>query len=236
MPVEELCGINNGIKQFLARYGVFTCGDMAKLPISVLGKRFGNLGKRLWLMCQGLDFAPVETQIAAPQSMGHGKVLPPNTTSSEFIQCTLLGLCEKLAARLRRHDMQAQCFFIGFRHRQLGWLGEKIKLVYPTQDSRLLYKQALRILKMYWHGEPICHCQVTACDPHPAGQQLSLLETVNSKQAQLNKTVDAINDRYGHNTVLNAAILKHESSPEVIAPAWRPNGHRQSLSALDAKN
>lgn len=79
VPVHDLCGIGDGIERFLAKYGVYHCGDMANLPISVLGKRFGNIGRRIWLMCQGADPEPVYTNINAPKSMGHGKVMPPNT-------------------------------------------------------------------------------------------------------------------------------------------------------------
>ena len=44
VPVMELCGVNKGIAGFLAKRGAFTCGDVARLPVSVLGKRFGNPG------------------------------------------------------------------------------------------------------------------------------------------------------------------------------------------------
>ena len=40
VPVTELCGIAKGIGNFLASYGVHYCGDMEKLPISVLSRRF----------------------------------------------------------------------------------------------------------------------------------------------------------------------------------------------------
>ncbi len=55
VPVTELCGIAGGIGGFLAEHGVRTCGDMKRLPISVLARRFGNPGRRIWYMCQGAD-------------------------------------------------------------------------------------------------------------------------------------------------------------------------------------
>jgi DNA polymerase-4 len=229
VPVSELCGIGKGLSRFLERYGVLTCGDMAKLPIGILAQRFGNLGRRLWLMCQGLDFSPVEPRIAPPRSMGHGKVLPPNTTDSHFIFITLLALCDKLAIRLRRNHLQAQHFFVGLRHRQLGWLGEKAKLAAPTQDTRTIYRLALHILKTHWQGEPVWHCQVTALDPHPAGQQLCLFNKLDAKQARLHAAMDTINQRFGAHTLQPAALLQHTSTPNVIAPAWRPSGHRESV-------
>src|SRR5262249_52372343 len=59
VPVTELCGIASGIGRFLRQYGVIYCGDMANLPISILAKRFGNIGRRIWYMCRGQDPDPV---------------------------------------------------------------------------------------------------------------------------------------------------------------------------------
>ena len=55
---------------FSGRRGVYTCGDMQKLPIGVLGQRFGNPGRRIWHMCQGQDPEKVKTQVDQPKSMG----------------------------------------------------------------------------------------------------------------------------------------------------------------------
>ena len=69
VPLTELCGIKGGIGGFLAERGVHTCGDMQKIPVSVLAQRFGNLGRRIWLMAQGLDPSKVESRVAAPKHM-----------------------------------------------------------------------------------------------------------------------------------------------------------------------
>ncbi|VAX10157.1 DNA polymerase IV, partial [hydrothermal vent metagenome] len=61
VPVTELCGIAEGIGGFLAQHGVHVCGDMKQLPISVLARRFGNLGRRIWYMAQGRDPEPLQT-------------------------------------------------------------------------------------------------------------------------------------------------------------------------------
>ena len=60
---------------YLEKRGVTHCGDMEKLPVSELGRRFGNIGRRIWFMAQGLDPEPVITEVADPKSIGHGKVM-----------------------------------------------------------------------------------------------------------------------------------------------------------------
>ena len=229
--VTELCGIANGIGRFLAEHGVHVCGDMEQLPISVLARRFGNPGRRIWYMAQGMDPEPIHPDVADPKSVGHGKVMPPNTTDEEVILTYLLHMSVKVAARLRRYHLEAQTYSIAINSPG-GWLGSKAKLSTPSNDSRLLFRLCRYVLNRYWRGEGISQVQVTALDPRPASLQLDMfaddpLEL--EQQMQLNEAIDHINDRYGELTLAPARLLNRSSMPNVIAPSWKPSGHRQSI-------
>lgn len=229
VPVTELCGIATGIGNFLAKYGVYTCGDMEKIPISILAKRFGNIGRRIWYMCQGADPEPIHLTTPAPKSMGHGKVMPPNTKDKNILLIYLQHMCEKLAARLRRHNMKAQHFFIGWRHQYLGWIGSNCQLAYPSNDGQALYKLGVLVLQKVWDGGPVCQIQVTAKDPMPANHQLDFFEQQQFQRERLNAVMDHINERYGEFMLAPAFLLKRSAMPNVIAPAWKPTGHRQTI-------
>jgi DNA polymerase-4 len=229
VPVTELCGIANGIRDFLARYGAHTCGDVAQLPISILAKRFGNVGRRIWYMCQGQDPQPLQYNIPAPQTMGHGKVMPPNTTEPQVIQTFLLHMSEKLAARLRRNQLQAQRFWVGLRSATQGWLGGQMKAVYPTQDGQIIFKLCQLIYQRYGRNEPISQVQVTALDPTPCQYQLDLLQQIDHQRQRLQTTRDAINLRYGEFQLAPARLLQRSEMPNVISPSWQPYGHRQII-------
>jgi len=41
--------------------------------------------------------------------------------------------------------------------------------------------------------------------------------------------MDDINERYGELTLSPARLLNRSEMPNVIAPAWRPNGLRQTI-------
>ncbi len=229
VPVTELCGINRGIGSFLAKHGVIYCGDMEKLPISILAKRFGNVGRRIWYMCQGRDPDQVHIKIPNPKSMGHGKVMPPNTTEEIVVETYLMHMCEKLAARLRGHHFQAQHFFAGVHSREIGWLGTTGQTMQPSHDGREIFQLALFLLQQTWQGEPVWKIQVTALDPRSGGYQLDLLAQESDKRSSLNRVLDEINDRYGEFTIAPATLLQRSKMPNVIAPAWKPVGHRQTI-------
>lgn len=227
-PVTELCGIANGIGRYLEERGVQVCGDMARLPISELGWRFGNPGRRIWLMAQGLDPDPVHTEVAAPKSIGHGKVMPPGTKDSRVIGTFLLHMAEKVAARLRRHGFRATCFFVGLRTDR-GWLGGKYRCDPPTDHGPEIMALCRRFLASRWHGEGCHQVQVTATDPAPAAIQGDLFAPDHARRDRLDQAVDAINRRYGEFTLAPLRLLDRSQMPNVIAPAWKPFGHRETI-------
>ena len=230
VPVTELCGIAKGIGGFLASHGVIYCGDMEKLPISVLSRRFGNLGRRIWYMCQGADPDPLHPDVAAPKSIGHGKVMPPNTRDRGTVFTYLQHMCSKVGTRMRRHDMVAKTYWIGLRTSE-GWLGCKSRLSEFSNDQQQIYRLGRYVLDLSWQGEGIHQIQVTALDPQPTGMQMDLFnsQAEDKTRSLLNNAMDNINERYGELTLSPARLLNRSDMPNVIAPAWKPDGLRQTI-------
>jgi DNA polymerase-4 len=46
---------------------------------------------------------------------------------------------------------------------------------------------------------------------------------------RLYQTIDAINFRYGEFALAPARLLFRSDMPNVIAPAWKPFGHRETI-------
>ncbi|MCW9025549.1 MAG: DNA polymerase IV [Gammaproteobacteria bacterium] len=232
VAVTELCGIAKGIGRFLAERGVHVCGDMQKLPIGILAKRFGNPGRRIWYMAQGADPEPLHYDVVAPRSIGHGKVMPPDTRERDVILTYLMHMTVKVSARLRRHHLEAQTYLIALNTMQ-GWVGDKLKLAVAGNDTRELYGLCQRVVRYHWQGQGVYQVQVTALDPHPIKQQIDMFDVktpVNREQGKkLFQAIDAVNDRYGEMVLTPAVLLRRSKMPNVISPAWKPFGHRKTI-------
>ncbi|MCR4348105.1 MAG: DNA polymerase IV [Sulfuricaulis sp.] len=230
IPMEKLCGLGPHIAEFLSLYGARTCGDVARLPLTVLARRYGVTGKYLWLACQGRDTEPLLTEVAPPKSVGHGKVLPPHTASAPVIEVYLRHMCEKVAARLRRYDMQAGRLYVGLRLEASGETVDQLfALPYGPPDGKRLFGLALKFLRCRWQGEAVTHVQVTALRLRGACGQLELFPARDNRVTRRVGAIDRINLRYGEFTVAPATLLERSTMPNVIAPAWRPDGHRQHI-------
>ncbi|HAJ92273.1 MAG TPA: DNA polymerase IV [Gammaproteobacteria bacterium] len=228
VPVTELCGIAKGIGRFLAGYGVHTCGEVKKLPVSVLARRFGNPGRRIWYMCQGQDPAALQQEVPAPKTIGHGKIVPPNTRDPDVLLTYLMHMSEKVGARLRRHHLQARTFATGLRTTE-GWAGSKLQCALPTNDGHQIMALCRSVIDKVWQGQGIYQVQVTALDPVDSGSQLELFDVMDNTQDDVNAVMDAVNRRYGEFALAPARLLNRSSMPNVIAPAWKPFGHRQTI-------
>jgi len=126
--------------------------------------------------------------------------------------------------------MEARTFWVGLRI-EGGWLGSKSQLAEFSNDQQKIYQLGRRIIDLYWRGEGIHQVQVTALDPRPAAMQMDLFSTEEDEKAQqqLNKAMDSINERYGELTLSPARLLNRSEMPNVIAPAWKPDGLRQTI-------
>ncbi len=230
IPVTELSGIAAGIGEFLNDRGVYVCGDMVSLPIGELARRFGNLGRRIWYMAQGLDPEPLNKTVAAPKSIGHGKIMPPNTKSLKVLKTYLRHMSEKVAARLRKHALEARSFFIGFRvkHAKHKWLANKFQTDEPTNDGQKIWLLAKKLLDC-WNGEGVFQVQITAIDLRPSGKQLSFFDVLDEQRECLNQAMDKINERFGEFAIAPATLLERSDMPNVISPSWKPTGHRKTV-------
>jgi DNA polymerase-4 len=227
-PIEYICGIGRNIKLYLNAQGVHYCKDLWSKPMSILSRRFGNIGKRLYLSCQGYDPEPL-AKPQAPKSLGHGKVMPPGTADRELVIATFRHLCEKLAARLRHNELLAESFFIGMKLKT-GWIGRKFTTSCATADSNKIWAWAKELIDC-WQNEGVYHLQITAIRLRPVAlEQLELFsESHCEKQDQIDSIKDKINHKFGNSSLAPANMLKTASKFSVISPAWRPSGVRQSI-------
>ena len=230
VPVIELCGVNKGIAGFLARRGAFTCGDVARLPdqrtrqalrqprpahladVPGGGPRAGRDKDRPAQEPGARQGDAAEhdgpgCDLHVPHPHGRETGVPPAATFA----------------------LAAQKYFIGLRTRD-GWVGSnKLRTTFPTNDSRPIIELCHRVVHEYWRGEGVFQVQVTALDPRPEKGQTELFGDEEDRFHRLNRVMDDINNRYGEFTLTRAKLMHRSEMPNVIAPAWKPYGHRQTI-------
>lgn len=169
LTLAELCGAGPGVTEFLASHGVQCCGDLQALPVAVPAQRFGNHGRRLWLMARGQDPEAVRPRVeAAGPWPALGRLLPPGCRDAEALLAAFHGLAGKLALRLQREGWPARELRLGLRAPE-GWRFEWVGLA--TTDATALAAPCRRFLRRHWFGEEVRQLQLL-----PAPQRAEVLQ------------------------------------------------------------
>ena len=228
-PIKDLCGVSNGIGSFLNNHGVFVCGDMKNIPISILGTRYGNIGKKIWLMAQGKDIDSMKLRENPPKSFGHGKVTKPNLKDIYEIKKILHHMSNKVAKRLRQNNYESNIFLIGLKIKDY-WISHKYKISKYTNHDKDIFKLCLLLVnEFYIQKNGIYQVQVTAINIKPMNMQKDLFAVNYDKNTDIDYTIDSINNKFGDLMLRPARLCNKLQTPDVISPSWRPTGHKKSL-------
>lgn len=96
-----------------------------------------------------------------------------------------------------------------------------------TNDGELIFDACKRVLNEHWRGQGIYSIQVTAIEPFTDVGQADLFTA--QENNEVNKAIDAINVKFGKNMVRKGLMMDDLKTPDVISPAWKPSGHRQTI-------
>ena len=228
-PIRSLCGVSHGIGSFLNNHGVFICGDMKNIPISILGSRYGNIGKKIWMMAQGKDIDSMKLRENPPKSFGHGKVTKPDLKNIYEIKKVLHHMSNKVAKRLRANKYEANTFIIGLKTKEY-WFSKKFKISNYTSYDQDIFRLCLMLVNKFCIQKfGIYQVQVTAINLKPINLQKDLFIANKGKSKDIDYIVDSINHKFGDLMLRPARLCDKLQTPDVISPSWRPNGHKKSL-------
>ena len=127
-----------------------------------------------------------------------------------MIRWVPVAFCEavRIAARLRRAGIKAGQVSLKVKFADFQVISRQEQLPMRSDDAGELYRSAARLLEKV-ELRPIRLLGVHASALRDQEEQLGLFvdRKKRDKQARLNKSLDAINEKFGHNAVLPADLL-----------------------------
>lgn len=226
MPIQELCGIGRRLGRQLQGLGLFTCGQLARYPVSILRKKFGVVGDKLHAMAHGRDSSPVVAcEDAAPvKSVGHSRTLRDDLEDREAICAFLLQLAEMVGRRARRYGVSGRVVTLTLRYSDFTTISRQQVQADYLDSSEEIYRASVKILEGLLLDQPVRLLGVKLSSLRFKTGQLPLFPAAR-RQFLLTEARDAANDRYGDFTVMFGSLLEQKGKGSyVISPAWRPDG------------
>ncbi|WP_232248403.1 DNA polymerase IV [Streptacidiphilus rugosus] len=210
LAASALPGVGPRTAEALTRFGLLTVGDLAGTPPQTLRRIVGAAaGDQLARFARGEDPRPVVPQ-RAERSLGGERTFPADVSAEhELIRTTLLGLAQSAAARLRAGGLAGRTVTVKVRFADLRTVTRSRSLPEPVDLARDLYAAAVPLFQGLAPGRArirLVGLRVEGLAEGARPQQLALGERERG-WAELERTVDAVQAKFGLGAVRPASLL-----------------------------
>lgn len=139
LPVGALWGVGQKTEEVLTRLGLNTVGDVAATPLSTLTRALGDsLGQHLHQLSWGKDERKVIAH-DAEKSIGAEETFGRDIDDPDLIRAELLRLSEKVARRMRAHQVLGRTVSLKLRFPDFQTITRAKTLSEPTDVAREIY-------------------------------------------------------------------------------------------------
>lgn len=219
-PLSKMWGISLNYERRLNNLGIYTVGQLANAPIELLKDKFGVMGEQLHDHANGIDNTDIRKKyIPKENSFSLGQVLHEDYNKKDAKQL-IMEMNDDLSKRLRDHHLKTSLLSLAIRftYSEGGGFSHQVKLDYPTDDTKYIYKELIKIFDKYidnhlTRGVYISYGKLSESNY----SQLSLFEDVDEQvnRANLQKAIDEVKNKFGDDSVLRtSSLLKASTAKE----------------------
>lgn len=221
LPVGDLLFVGHSAEARLSVLGVHTIGDLAKLDYQFLSDNFGKMGETLYRYANGLDDSPVCVfgKGEPLKTIGNSFTFPRDLTTEEDVNIGLHALADKVASRLRAHNVFAASVSITLKDSTLHTVTRQMPLSDPTQLSDELFQHSHALLSFAWDGKkPIRMLGISAnklTQDGTCSTQISLFDKPQNtakreKSIRREDAVDRLREKYGTDVIRAGSLYNND--------------------------
>ena len=208
LPVRALWGVGPATHRRLARFGVETVGDLARVPveslIAVLGR---SAGRHLHELAWARDTRPVVSD-QATKSIGHEETYPRDLYDEADLRREVIRLSDSVAARLRAAGLACRTVTLKVRYADFQTITRSHSEPAPVDTGPAIAAVAEGLLDDVDLGRGVRLLGVSGSNlAEPGGRQLTLDDAKPEDWERAAAAVDSIRDRFGDAAVGPAALL-----------------------------
>lgn len=203
--VQEAWGIAEATAARLQALGIFTLDQlMDASPVNML-ESLGMRGYELWANVNGVELGGLETP-RPPKSIGHSHVLRVRTRDVRFHKGLVARLCERTGRRLRDLGLEAHGVYAHASLELHGGIGGSKKLGAGIFSTSAMFRAVWAMLEPGVRADRPIYYAVGLFRLRPMTNQLSLFVGA-QKSSALARAMDALNNKYGEETIVQGELL-----------------------------
>lgn len=221
LDVGRIPGVGKVTRERLREMGIRRVGDLAKLEVSFLERRFGKWGLALAGKAQGSDAGGwFDTEIGGhedPKSISHEHTFSEDVASQAHLESTLARLAEKVGRRVREHGFYAQTVHLKLRYSDFSTFTRAHTLPQATNIDQEFIRVSRELFRLAWErGRAVRLIGMGASGFSRSEGQLNLLEAENQRRARRAlAAADRIRDKFGEKIVKLASGLSGDDTERV---------------------
>jgi len=201
-PVGDIYGVGRALEVKLRRNGITTIGDLRGVEESVLDRRYGAIGHRLYRLSRGIDDRRVDPG-------GNAKSISSETTFNADISDLpslsreIWPLCESVARRLKRKQLAGKRVALKLKTADFRILTRSRTLGAPVWHAEEIYRALMPLLEKEANGRPyrlIGAGVEELCDANTAAQP-DLLDPGARKRIKVEEAIDSVREKMGDKAI-----------------------------------
>jgi len=220
LDVGRLWGVGPATRTRLERIGVHTVGDLAALPEDSLVHALGAAqGRHLHALAWNHDERAVEPNQTV-KSIGHEETFPRDIADRAELERELLRMSERVGSRLRGAGMAGRTVSLKLRYGDFRTITRSRTSAEPTDGGAQVGAVARTLLDAVdvGNGVRLLGVSVSQLDTaHSVQEQLPLDDSARApasdRMAAVERSVDALRDRFGDDAVGLARLLGEDDRP-----------------------
>lgn len=211
LPVSDLFFVGRATTRKLFSLGIKTIGELANTNPQFLKGHLKKQGEIIWAFANGMDFSEVQAEPPKNKGYGNSTTIAFDVTDADTAHKVLLALSETVAQRIRADFVKAKVISVGIKTYDLQYASHQMTLHDAADTTNEIYFSACRLFDELWDKTPIRHLGVHTSQIKEDYQirQLDLFHSMEyEKWEQVDRTIDAIRQRYGNDMMKRAVFIE----------------------------
>ena len=210
LPVSYIWGVGHVTKKELKAMGIDTIGDLADAPLELIEGRFGEPGKVISNLANGIDNREVVPNHEV-KSIGREVTYRRDIDDLSILRSTLLLLSQKIARNMRLKGYRGKIVTLKVRFSDFKTISRRITLRQYTYGIFDIQKSAISILK----NIDLEHKKIRLIGVSVSGLKENfllegLIPSDRSRDESLTEAIDTISNKYGENKLTLAQIIEKD--------------------------
>ncbi len=201
-PVGLIWGVGKVAQQRLASGGLRTIGDLQRMEETEALRRFGDEGKRLHRLANGVDPRPV-SPVRDVKSVSAETTFNDDLDDLAALEPVLFHLCEKVARRLKRGEICGTRVTLKLKTHRFKLITRAKSGLPPTQLAQRLFNTARDLLIKEVGGGPFRLIGIGLSELLPArdADLGDLVDTGARRDKAIETAIESLRSKFGDSSI-----------------------------------